>query len=98
MTSMRIVTLTSRVRASVRMRRSWSLLPSTRAIHCRWWVGSRRVASSKTAVSTPAALVVTLAVSHLFRATGAGVISSAEVVSLVRARMSAAVRAAGVMS
>src|SRR5215471_16300739 len=93
MKSMMIVTVTFRVRASAQMRSIWWLLPSTRAIQVRWWVGSRRVASSKPLAMTSAVVAGIDAASHLLADRGPG-----RVVVPGVGMMSAGVRTAGAMS
>jgi hypothetical protein len=66
-------TCSVRAFASALMRSIWWLFPSTRATQTRSWAGSRRWASSKRLAMTVAASAVTLALSHLLVATGAGV-------------------------
>ncbi len=85
---MMIMTVTSRVVASVVIRWIWWLLPSTRTTQVCSWSGSRRWASAKIRAITVAEFSATLAISHLFLATGTGVGSA---VSSGVARMSVAV-------
>ena len=91
-----IVRLTLRFLASYLMRWIWWLAPSTSASQVRRCLGSRRCASSKTRAITVAGALTMLAVSHLLAATGPGAGSSPAGRSW--ARMSAAVRGAGVAS
>ena len=67
-----MVTVMPRAAACAWIWAIWSLFPSASAIHLAWRAGSRRSASADMAATVWAVVAVTLAVSHLCRATGPG--------------------------